>query len=59
MMKRRVKYLTVLFVALMAAAWAQTYREIPNSVAIGGGIRVTERADHAFTPAAGYGELWV
>lgn len=58
-MKRRIKYLTVTFVALCMAAWAQTYREIPNSLSVGGGIRVTERADHAFTPAAGYGEIWV
>lgn len=59
MMHRRIKYLTVTFVALCMAAWAQTYREIPNSLHVGGGIRLVERADHAFTPAAGYGELWV
>lgn len=59
MIKRRVQYLTAFFVALCAAAWAQNYRDIPNSLRIGGDIFMVERADHATTPAAGLGVLWV
>lgn len=58
-MKRRIQYLTVAFVAICAAAWAQSYRDVPNSLRVGLDIFMPERADHATTPAAGLGILWV
>lgn len=58
-MKRRIQYLTVAFVALCACAWAQGYRDVPNSLRVGLDIFMPERADHATTPAAGLGILWV
>jgi len=58
--KRRIQYLTVLFVALCASAWTLTnYREVPGSFLIPGDLILKERADHAQTPTSGYGQLWV
>ncbi len=59
MMKRRIQYLTVFFVCLCMAAWAQNYRETPGSWRVGGDVFWPERADHDMTPTAGYGYLWV
>lgn len=58
-MKRRIQYLTVLFVALCASAWTlSNYREVPGSFLIPGDLILKERADHAQTPTSGYGQLW-
>lgn len=58
-MKRRIQYLTVLFVTLCAAGWSlSNYREVPGSFLIPGDLILAERADHAQTPTSGYGQLW-
>lgn len=58
-MKRRIQYMTVLFVALCASAWTlSNYREVPGSFLIPGDLILKERADHAQTPTSGYGYLW-
>lgn len=58
-MKRRIQYLTVLFVTLCAAGWSlSNYREVPGSFLIPGDLVLAERADHAQTPTSGYGQLW-
>lgn len=58
-MKRRIQYLTVLFVTLCAAGWSlSNYREVPGSFLIPGDLILAERADHAQPPTSGYGQLW-
>lgn len=60
MMKRRIQYLTVLFLVLCTAAITAptNYREVPGSFLIPGDLIFRERADHAQTPESGYGYLW-
>lgn len=59
-MKRRIQYLTVLFLVLCTAAITapSNYREVPGSFLIPGDLIFRERADHAQTPESGYGYLW-
>lgn len=59
-MKRRIQYLTALFLVLCTAAITAptNYREVPGSFLIPGDLIFRERADHAQTPESGYGYLW-
>jgi len=59
--KRRIQYLTVLFVLLCTAGITlpTNYREIPGSFLIPGDLVLKERAASSQTPEAGYGYLWV
>jgi len=59
-MKRRIQYLTVAFMAICTCAFTlSNYREVPGSFLIPGDLILKERADHAQTPIAGFGYLWV
>ena len=60
-MKRKIQYLTALFLVLCTVAITapSNYREVPGSFLIPGDLVIKERAASSQTPEAGYGYLWV